>query len=128
MRARRNGLFCNGVFHHLPLANRIIATEYLYRCLRPGGIFALWENNPWNPGTRYVMNRIPFDRDAVTLNPLKARHLVKMAGFEVIRTDFLFIFPRLLRWLRWSEPCVSRLPIGGQFELLCRKPSPHCGG
>ena len=23
------------------------------RALRPGGLFALWENNPWNPGTRW---------------------------------------------------------------------------
>jgi SAM-dependent methyltransferase len=120
-------VFCNGVFHHVPFSNRMIAAEYLYRRLRPGGLFALWENNPWNPGTRYVMNRIPFDKDAVTLSPLEARRLVKAAGFEVIRTDFLFIFPRFLHWLRWSEPCFSRLPIGGQFELLCRKPSPQGG-
>ena len=36
--------------------------------LRPGGVFALWENNPWNPGTRLVMRRIPFDRNAVLLS------------------------------------------------------------
>jgi hypothetical protein len=26
--------------------------------MRPGGVVALWENNPWNPATRYVMGRI----------------------------------------------------------------------
>jgi len=28
--------------------------------LRPGGLFALWENNAWNPGTRlrYVENPV----------------------------------------------------------------------
>ena len=39
--------------------------------LRPGGLFAFWENNPWNPGTRLVMSRIPFDRDAITLSALE---------------------------------------------------------
>jgi hypothetical protein len=25
------------------------AVDYVYRSLRPGGLFAFWENNPWNP-------------------------------------------------------------------------------
>ena len=60
--------FCNGVFHHIPPEQRARAIAYVYRCLRPGGLFALWENNPWNPGTRLVMSRIPFDRDALPLS------------------------------------------------------------
>ena len=80
------------------------------------------ENNPWNPGTRYVMSRIPFDADAITINPLKGRRLVRAAGFEVVRTDFLFIFPHFLRWLRPLEPALLHLPIGGQYQLLCRRP------
>lgn len=114
-------VFCNGVFHHIPPADRGAAVEYLYRCLKPGGLFALWENNPWNPGTRFVMNRIPFDADAIKLNPREAQRLVRRAGFEILRTDFLFIFPRLLRWLRPMEPLVSQLPLGGQYEILSRK-------
>jgi SAM-dependent methyltransferase len=114
--------FCNGVFHHIPLPDRAAAVQYLYRCLRPGGLLALWENNPWNPGTRYVMSRIPFDRDAITLPPPESKRLVRAAGFEVMRTDFLFIFPHFLRWLRTLEPRFSAIPIGGQYQLLCRKP------
>ncbi len=114
-------VFCNGVFHHIP-ADRAAAVEYIYRCLKPGGLFALWENNPWNPGTRYVMSRIPFDRDASTLSPPLSRRLVRAGGFVVLKTDFLFIFPHFLRGLRILEPPLSSIPIGGQYELLCRKP------
>ena len=114
--------FCNGVFHHVPPAERAEAVRYIYRSLRPGGIFALWENNPWNPGTRYVMSRIPFDRDAITLTPPEARGLLESGGFEVLRTDFLFIFPRLLGWFRAIEPLVARLPLGAQYQVLGRKP------
>ena len=115
-------VFCNGVFHHIPPPDHATAAEYLYRCLRPGGLLALWENNPWNPGTRYVMSRIPFDRDAITLSPPESRRLVKAAGFEMLRVDCLFIFPHFLRWLRRLEPHLSPLRIGGQYEVLCRKP------
>lgn len=114
--------FCNGVFHHIPLEDRAAAVQYVYRCLRPGGWFALWENNPWNPGTRYVMSRIPFDRDAIPLSPPACKRLLRAGGFEIVRADFLFIFPRILGWFRWLEPFVSRLPLGAQYQLLGRKP------
>ena len=115
-------IFCNGVFHHIPLGDRQATALYLMRCLREGGSLALWENNPWNPGTRYVMSRVSFDHDAITLSSPESRRLVRAAGFDVLRTDFLFIFPRFLRWLRTLEPRLSSLPIGGQYQLLCRKP------
>ena len=114
-------VFCNGVFHHIPPVERAAAVDYILRSLRPGGYVALWENNPWNPGTRYVMSRIPFDRDAITLAPAEARQLLRVGGFEIIRTDFLFIFPRILHWFRWVEPFCSRLPLGAQYQILCRK-------
>jgi len=114
--------FCNGVFHHIPPVERDIAVAYVFRCLRPRGIFAFWENNPWNPGTRYVMSRIRFDRDAVTLSAPAARRLLRRGGFEILRTDFLFIFPKMLSRFRWIEPYCSRLPIGAQYQVLCRKP------
>jgi trans-aconitate methyltransferase len=115
--------FCNGVFHHIPIAERPTALGYIAQALRPGGLFALWENNPWNPGTRYVMSRIPFDRDAITLSVLTARRLLRFAQFEVLRTDFLFVFPRMLSALRWLEPGLAKLPLGGQYQVLCRKPA-----
>ena len=55
--------FCSGVFHHVPPNDRGMAVEYLANSLRQGGIFALWENNPWNPGARYIMSRLAFPRD-----------------------------------------------------------------
>lgn len=113
--------FCNGVFHHIPRALRAAAIDYVYRSLRRGGLFAFWENNPWNPGTRYVMSRIPFDRDAVTLTPFEAGHLLAAGGLQILRTEFLFIFPRWFRWFRGIERRVSRLPFGAQYQILCRK-------
>lgn len=56
------------------------------------------------------------------LTPLEARRLVRAGGFTILRTDFLFIFPKMLSWLGGIEPLVSRLPLGAQYQLLCRKP------
>ena len=77
--------------------------------------------NPWNPGTRLVMRRIPFDRDAKLLSPPHARELLTRAGFNVLRTDFLFLFPRVLSALRPPEGRLARFPVGAQYMVLCRK-------
>ena len=114
--------FCSGVFHHIELALRPAALRYIYRSLRPGGVFAFWENNPWNPGTRYVMSRIPFDRNASTITAPVARRLLISAGFKVIHIDFLFIFPRILKWMRGLEPSLCGIPFGAQYQILARKP------
>jgi len=113
--------FCNGVFHHIPPAERAGAVGFVHQSLRPGGLFSFWENNPWNPGTRWVISRIPFDRDAITLTPPEARLLLKNAGFEILRTDFLFVFPRILSWMRRFEPWLIPYPLGAQYHILCRK-------
>jgi SAM-dependent methyltransferase len=115
-------VFCNGVFHHISPSDRVAAVDMLHSSLRPGGVLAFWENNPWNPGTRYIMRRIPFDRNAITLSAPAARSLLRERGFEVMRTDFLFFFPRFLAWLRWLEPSLTYLPLGAQYQILCQKP------
>ncbi len=114
--------FCNGVFHHIPLDQRTNAVKTVFDSLRPGGLFAYWENNPWNPATRYVMSRIPFDKDAITLTPPESRSLLTAGGFEVLSTHFLFIFPKMLSWFRPLERAIATWPVGTQYQVLCRKP------
>jgi len=113
--------YCNGVFHHILPGQRTAALSLVHRALREGGIFSLWENNPWSLATRYVMSRCAFDRDAITLTPPEARGLLRDGGFEILRTDFRFIFPRALRAFRGLEDLVYRVPLGTQYQVLCRK-------
>jgi len=114
--------YCNGVFHHIPPAERMQNLSLVHASLRRGGLFSFWENNPWNPGTRYVMSRIPFDRDAIMLTPIEAKNLSKEAGFQIVRLDYRFIFPRALRFLRKLEDFLYPVPLGTQYHVLCRKP------
>jgi SAM-dependent methyltransferase len=113
--------YCNGVFHHVPPEQRNDAVSLVNRALRAGGLFAFWENSPWSPATRYVMSRCAFDRDAIMLTPPEARSLLRGSGFEILRTDFRFIFPRALRAFRKIEDFVFRIPLGTQYQILCRK-------
>jgi SAM-dependent methyltransferase len=116
-------VFCNGVFHHIPPRERQDALSFISRCLKPNGLFALWENNPWNPGTRWVMSRIPFDRDAIPLSPRYSRRMLRDAKFQILRRDFRFYFPRLLKFLRPLEILGLKIPLASQYLYLARRMS-----
>jgi SAM-dependent methyltransferase len=114
-------VYCNGVFHHIPLDERKAAVEYVFNSLRPGGIFALWENNPWNPITKYNMSHAKIDQNAIPLNPIYTRRLVISRGFTVLKVRFHFIFPAFLRFFRPLESIFSVFPIGAQYVVFCQK-------
>jgi len=113
--------YVNGVFHHIPPADRPAAMAFILRSLKPGGCFAFWENNPWSLPARMVMWRIPFDRDAKMISAGEARRMLRGVGFEIVRTDYQFIFPRALGFLRPVEKCVAAVPLGAQYQVLARK-------
>lgn len=114
-------VFCNGVFHHIPVSERPAAVDYVYRCLRPGGVFAMWENNPWNPIQSFAMKHSEIDKNAIPLPPPESYRLVASERFQVIRTDYLFFFPGYFSWLRPLEKWLIRVPLGAQYQVLARK-------
>jgi len=113
-------VFTNGTFHHIPPVDRLAAAESMRRALSSTGVCAFWENNPWNPGTRLVMHRIPFDREAIPLPPPEAVRLLRRAGFRVQSQAFCFFFPNFLRAFRPLEPSLERVPLGGQYLVIAR--------
>jgi SAM-dependent methyltransferase len=114
--------YVNGVFHHIPLHLRLKSIETVYAALKANSYFAFFENNPWNPGTRMVMNRIPFDRDAITLSYMESKHLLKQGGFnDVDVSKFAFYFPNSLKFLRFAEPALASIPLGAQYLILAKK-------
>jgi SAM-dependent methyltransferase len=117
--------YINGVFHHILPDERQRTLTMIRELLTPGAHLALFENNPWNPGTRMVMHRIPFDRDAIPLSFLEARNRVKAAGFQLCGTRFLFYMPSALALFRFLEPLFVKVPLGAQYYVLASVPEPE---
>lgn len=114
--------YVNGVFHHIPLHLRKQSVETVHTALRKNGHFAFFENNPWNPGTRMVMSRIVFDRDAITLSYLESKKLLRQGGFNDVNVSkFAFYFPNALKFLRFIEPALASIPLGAQYLILAKK-------
>lgn len=114
--------YTSGVFHHIEPEMRQAELVKIWGWLKPGGVLALFENNPWNPGTRWVMSRIEFDRDAQCLSPIETKQRLTRAGFICLRTRSLFYFPRPLSWLRPLEKILSLAPLGAQYVVLAQRP------
>ncbi|NLU37557.1 MAG: methyltransferase domain-containing protein [Bacteroidales bacterium] len=113
--------YCNGVFHHIPIHKREKAINHMYSLLSEKAICAFWENNPWNLGTQYLMNKCPFDKDAITLSFNHSKQLLKKNGFNIVDVSFCFVFPKAFSFMRFSEKLLSKFPIGAQYLILAQK-------
>ena len=108
----------NGVVHHVLPADRPHLFRAVAASVAPGGVVALFENNPLNPGTHIVMAHIAFDRGAVKVPPWEARRRLRVAHLNPLATGYLFYFPRSLRAFRPLERWLSRLPFGAQYGVI----------
>ncbi len=111
-----------GVVHHVDVAARPVMFERLAERMAPDGAVAVYENNPLNPGTRWVMARIPFDRDATPVGARAIRHHLRGCGLEPVDTTYLFYFPAFLRALRPLERFLTAVPLGAQYAVIAERP------
>lgn len=114
-------VYVNGVFHHIPPAEHARWLRHLHDVMATGALLAVFDNNPFSIPARLVMRSIPFDRDAIMVNPYGFARLMRVAGFGDPRLRFHFLFPRALSCLSPIESAVSGLPLGAQFSLFARR-------
>jgi len=110
------------VYHHVPPDGRAGLTREAARVLRPGGVFAIIEHNPLNPGTRLIVNRLPMDRHAILLGSWETRRLLRAAGFDGLETTyFLYLPEKPFRIFGGLETVLKRVPLGGQYAVFGRR-------
>ena len=110
-------IFAANVFHHIPVANRREALTQCRQVLADGGQMFLFEHNPFNPLTRWIFERCPFDADAEMLKLKSALVLCSEAGFTSEQHGYTLFFPSQLAFLRGIEPLLKRLPLGAQYYV-----------
>jgi hypothetical protein len=69
------------------------------------------------------MSRCVFDRDAIRLSAREAINRMRRRGFDLVSLDYRFFFPRFLARLRIFEKELTSVPLGAQYQVLCRKPA-----
>jgi 2-polyprenyl-3-methyl-5-hydroxy-6-metoxy-1,4-benzoquinol methylase len=114
----------SNVMHHVAQAQREQTIVDIAAHLAPGGKLILFEHNPWNPLTRWVVRHCPFDDGVVLLPPREVSTYFAGAALAVRKRDFIVFFPKMLSVFRSLEPWLSWLPAGAQYAMVGEK---HAG-
>jgi ubiquinone/menaquinone biosynthesis C-methylase UbiE len=109
------------VFHHIDAREHLKVLSEINRVLKQGGIFVLFEHNPWNPLTRYAVDNCPFDENAVLISVPEMCKRLRKAGFQKVDRKYCLFFPSMLGFLRPLERYMAWLPFGAQYVLIGTK-------
>ncbi|QBK30812.1 class I SAM-dependent methyltransferase [Roseitalea porphyridii] len=115
-------VFAICVMHHVPRSNWSDFVAEMARVLKKGGLALVFEHNPINPATQYIVKTCEIDKDAVLLWPGGLRRRFAGAGFEDIRTRTILSVPPVGRLLSAADGLLGRLPFGAQYYLAAVRP------
>ena len=105
----------SAVLHHVPPDDRSSVIAEIKRILKPGGIVIIFEHNPRNPVTRYIVARTPIDRNAILLSPRETENLLSSQEFSTTKTEYLMFTPPSASKLRSIDKRLRWFPLGAQY-------------
>lgn len=103
------------VMHHVPPAEWKSFLNEMKRVLKPGGIAVIFEHNPYNPVTRYIVANNVLDDDAVLLPSPSLKKMMQAAGFAGVKNRNILFTPFAHRMFRWLDKVLGRVPLGTQY-------------
>lgn len=109
------------VLHHAERADRLPLLAEMRRVVRPGGLVAVFEHNPWNPLTRRVVRACAFDEGVELIPRRELASLLREAGLEAVAGEYLLFFPWRTRLLQAAERILTGLPLGAQYVVAGRR-------
>jgi SAM-dependent methyltransferase len=113
-------IFSACVFHHIEAEEHVGIFRRLRERLAPGGAMVIFEHNPVNPVSRYIVATCPFDENAVLIPAGELAKRQRQAGFGRVSAAFTGFFPGPLAALRPLEPMLAWAPVGAQYYTLAR--------
>lgn len=118
---RFDAVIAANVFHHIPVEQRLRSLGQCRQILAGNGQLFLFEHNPYNPATRWVFERCPFDEHAEMLSMRTALDLIGKSGYSAEQHGYTLFFPRPLAFLRGLEPWLAKIPLGAQYFVQATK-------
>ncbi|MGD0652969.1 MAG: class I SAM-dependent methyltransferase [Thermoguttaceae bacterium] len=108
----------SSVLHHVPVDQRDRTYADIMRLLKPGGHVCVFEHNPYNPLTQWVVRHTPIDKNAVLLRPKEVREGLVKAGASRLETAYIMFLPPRFRSLRFFERYFYWLPFAAQYAVF----------
>jgi len=109
------------VMHHVPVQDWAIFVSELARVTKPGGYVVIFEHNRWNPATRLVVKRCPFDKEAVLVAASKLKLLMTANTLVCERARYILLTPFAVAPMQWLERMCRSVPFGAQYFVAAKK-------
>lgn len=114
-------IFISNVFHHITKSEREhVVKNVLLPFLSEKASIIVFEHNPINPVTRYLVATCPFDKDAELLYKHQLKRLFLKFGFQIEEESYTLFFPPSWSKLQQLEDKFKRIPLGGQYYIHFR--------
>lgn len=105
------------VMHHVPPPQWTRFVAEIFRVTKAGGLVLVFEHNPYNPATQYIVKTCDIDKDAVLLRPGKLRRMFADVGFAKVETKTIISVPPAGQFLSRLDSFLGHLPFGAQYYL-----------
>lgn len=115
------------VMHHVPPAQWQSFLAEMRRVVRPGGVVAVFEHNPYNPGAQWIAITCPIDKNAVLLGYGRVKRLARAAGLRDLAGRFILFTPFGSPVFRTLDRRLGWLPMGAQYLVYGRVPAAGAG-
>ena len=109
------------VFHHIEPYIRDEVLQEIRRILVPGGKLIIFEHNPFNPMTRFIVRRAAIDKNALLLYPKEIRFRFHKNMLSICRLDYLMFFPPSIKFFQRFEKYLGWCPMGAQYAVVGEK-------
>lgn len=116
-----DGAIAMCVVHHVPVPQWDMFAREMRRVVRPGGFIAVFEHNPLNPLTRYVVATCPIDEGVTLVRRRRLEGMLRSAGCKSVRSSYIFFTPFGRRFFRWLDRKLAWLPLGAQYFTFAER-------
>jgi ubiquinone/menaquinone biosynthesis C-methylase UbiE len=111
------------VFHHIDRKDHVRTILEISRTLKPNGRLYIFEHNPVNPVTQWIVKSCIFDKKAKLLLPSRFKRYLKSSQMSAYKIRYLLFFPRhrIFKWFIAFEEHLCRMPFGAQYLVIAKK-------
>jgi ubiquinone/menaquinone biosynthesis C-methylase UbiE len=119
-------VFSSCVLHHIPNEKRVIVINELLRVCKPDGVVIIFEHNPYNLVTQFVVKTTPLDKNAHLISHKNLQMFANdsSVSYQIVRF-FLYGFQNIDDFIKKKFQFISKFPIGAQYYLLIKKNNVH---
>jgi len=109
------------VMHHVPPSQWGSFLVEMRRILKKDGIAVVFEHNPYNPVTRYIVANSPLDKGATLLRSSDLKQMMNQVGLESAKSDYILFTPFSPPIFRWLDTVLKWCPLGAQYYTISKR-------